>query len=147
MSLRSAIDEAPYLYIGMVGEGGDGTLRLIVHEARAGGEPEDLDVAGVTLAGAIPIVADETTPKYEVRFASYVAYSVRNESYVSWDESETWTGRLFRVYTDSKFLDYVGAATFATDEYPGPLTHYELATLNHIVDVVTTVEPGVERIS
>ncbi len=144
MSLRVAIDEAQYLYVEMVHEDGGLTLSIVVHEAYSGGGTKHLPGLGDMKATAI--VADETTPKYLVQFASYVAYSVRDESYVSRDEAETWTGRFFRVYTHSKFLDYVEAATLASDDYPGPLTHYELVTLNHIVDVVSIEEPEVKLI-
>ena len=34
------------------------------------------------------------------------------------------------------FLDYVARATFASNEYPGPLRHWCVGSENHVVDVV-----------
>ena len=71
----------------------------------------------------------------------YVAYSVVNESFASVDDSELFTGHLFRNYSKSRFLDYVGVATFASDDFPGKLRHYGVNCLNHFVDIVSATEP------
>ena len=44
-----------------------------------------------------------------------------NKAYGTNDDSEVSTGRHFRLYSKSRFLDYVAKATFASGEYPGPL--------------------------
>ncbi len=82
---------------------------------------------------------------FEVVWQHYVAYSVRNESFVSPDEYEVSVGRRFRVYSKSRFLDFIGCATFATDEYPGPVQHIGVNCEDHIVDVVSKMDPQVKR--
>jgi hypothetical protein len=144
MNLIEQIDRHEYLYLTEIGEPEDNVLRLVIEEARAGGEPGDMKIGDVTLSGARPIVSDEHCFAYEVVFGSYVAYSVRNESFVGQDESEEFTGRRFCVYSKSRFLDYIRAATFASDDYPGRLNHYGINCLNHIVDVVSVEEPRVD---
>ena len=102
-----------------------------------------MKIGDVTLSGVPSIITDDSCYAYEVVFNSYVAYSVRNESYTFQDKSEEFTGHLFRLYSKSRFLDYVRVATFATDEYPGKLNHYEMVCENHIVDVASVGEADI----
>ena len=143
MDLIEQIDRHTYLYLTEIGEPEDNVLRLVIEEARASAEPEDMKIGDVTLSGARSIVSDESCYAYELLFGSYVAYSVRNESYVTPDKSEEFTGRLFCVYSKSHFLDYARVATFASDDHPGKLSHYGINCLNHTVDVVCVGEPEI----
>ena len=143
MNLVDQINRHTYLFLTEIGEPEDNVLRLVIEEARASGEPEEMKIGDVTLSGARPITSDDSCHAYEVVFGSYVAYSVRNESYTPEDKSEEFTGKLFRVYSKSRFRDYLSVATFATDEYPGKLNHYEIVCENHIVDVASVGEPEI----
>jgi hypothetical protein len=80
---------------------------------------------------------------FEVVWKRYVAYSVRNESYAQNDEYNVSTGRRFHIYSKSRFLDFIGYATFASDGYPGPIQHVGIGCEDHFVDVVSTEEPTV----
>jgi hypothetical protein len=141
--LIRAIDSHSYLYLTAIQELEGNRLRLRVKEARASGKPESIQVGGVTLKDATPILVEEAFAEYEVEFEAYIAYSVRNEGYTSMDGEEEREGRLFCVYQRSKFLDYVRASTFASDEYPGRFTHYGLNCLDHIVDVASVLAPEI----
>ena len=57
------------------------------------------------------------------------------------DESEEWKGGRFRVYSRSKFLEFVAAGTFADGLYPGAFEHYEILCENHVVDVASVSAP------
>jgi hypothetical protein len=118
---------------------------LIVQEGRATGALEDIEVAGTVIKDSQPVLP-YVDSIWEIVFQRYVAYSVRNESYVSLDADEVWEGHLFRTYSKSKFLDYVRVSTFACDEYPGKLCHNELVCADHIIDVVTVQPPVIQRI-
>jgi hypothetical protein len=59
------------------------------------------------------------------------------------DESEEHTGRVFCVYSKSKFLDFVKAGTIASDDQPGPYKHYGIVCLDHIVDVASVQKPEI----
>ena len=72
---------------------------------------------------------------------------MRNESFTTQDDSEIFSGRLFRVYSDSKFLDFVKSGTIATKDYPGPFKHYGIVCLNHDLDVVSVQEPEIQELS
>jgi hypothetical protein len=144
--MRDDIDDCNYLYLRELGEPEENVLRIIVEEARASGPPEDIEILGKVISGTRPIESDESCRLFEFIWPSYVAYSVCNELYTSWDDTEVWEGRLFRVYSKSHFRDYVAKATFASDDYPGPLHHWCLVCLNHVVDIIACVEPTVSQL-
>jgi hypothetical protein len=136
-----------YLYLTHLEEPEDNALRLIVTEARLG-EPSDvpdpsLEGLGRLATATRPIVADEQCAEYEIHFDDYIAYAVLNESFTVWDDSEKFEGRIFRIYSESKFLSYIAAGTIATDDYPGPFKHYGVACLNHIIEVASTEPPRI----
>jgi hypothetical protein len=145
MNLDSTIDASRYLYLVRVEEPQDNALLVVIEEAKSTGLPEDIKVPGAIFTECAPIVSDDTCSAWEVLFDSYVAYSVRNESFVQIDKEEEWVGKLFCTFTKSKFLDYVRTATFASDDYPGRLLHYGINCLNHIVDVVTIKQPIIRQ--
>jgi hypothetical protein len=141
--MRDEIDDCKYLYLRELWEPEENMLRVVVEEAKADGPPEDIEILGKIIPGTRPIESDESCRLFELVWPSYVSYCVRNESYTSWDDSEVWKGRLFRVYSKFHFRDFVAKATFASDQYPGPLHHWRLVCLMHLVDVISCAEPEV----
>jgi hypothetical protein len=142
----SEISSCKWLFLNSIGEPMDNALRLEILEARTLHSPEDearpLSEAmerGLPLGSPIEHVAGCRI--FVVEWSDYVAYSVRNESYVTSDDYEVFDGRNFVKYTKSRYLDFVGQATFASDSYPGPMTHWGVFCLNHIVDVISCSEP------
>jgi hypothetical protein len=145
--VREAIDACEWLYLREIGEPKDNTLRLVVEEAKADGPPEDVEILpGRIMSGTRAIESDATCRAFELVWRTDVSYSVRNESFVAPDDGEVWEGRLFCRYSRSHFLEYVARATFAGADYPGPLQHWGVNCLNHIVDVVSADEPQVREI-
>ena len=142
--MRDEIDSCKFVYLRYLGEPEDNALRIVIEEAKADGPAQDVEVLpGHVLSGSRAIESDETCRTFELFWSSYVAYSVRNESFCTLDNSEVHEGRLFCVYSKSHFLDYVSRATFAREDYPGPLQHWGINCLNHVIDVVFTKEPTV----
>jgi len=139
------INKSEYLFLTSIEEFSGNNLRLNVQEGRATGALENIEVAGTVVKDVQPVLP-YVDSIWEFVFERYVAYSVRNESYVSSDADERWVGHLFRTYSKSKFLDYVRVATFACDEYPGKLGHYQLVCTDHIIDVVTIQPPAIHRV-
>lgn len=82
-------------------------------------------------------------PLIQLEFESYIRYSILNESFTVWDDYEEFEGEIFRIFSKSRYLDFIAAGTIATEDYPGPFKHYGIAGLNHIVDIVSTVEPKI----
>lgn len=146
MSYTSGIEQLnshTYLYLDSLWEEVDLELCILVDEAKVRGNTSE-GSAQASLYGAI--VSDSTCQKYKITFKSYVAYSVRNESFTISDDEETFAGNLFREYSVSKFLDYVVSSTVAVEEIVGAYKHYQLVCSNHIIDVATAYEPSIEII-
>ncbi|MCK9688289.1 hypothetical protein [Scleromatobacter humisilvae] len=80
---------------------------------------------------------------FQLHWTTCVAYPVRNESFVSTDRDEEFQGRMLVKYSRSRYLDFVASATFADGDHPGPLQHWGLICLNHVVDVVSSEAPSV----
>jgi hypothetical protein len=123
MSVFDRLNQHKYLYLVEITEPADNILKLKLAEA-ATVPAEDIFIGGIKLKGSeLTVTADCAI--YEVTFHNYIAYSVRNEAYTTQDEEEEFEGRLFCIYTRSKFLEYVRTATFASDQFPGPFKHFE----------------------
>lgn len=83
-------------------------------------------------------------PLIQVEFESYIGYSILNETFTVWDDYEQFEGKIFRIFSKSRYLDFIRSGTIATEEYPGPYKHYGIAALNHIVDIVSISEPVIK---
>jgi hypothetical protein len=146
MDFARELNSHTYLFLRSIEEPGEGMLRLLVEAGVRSADAKDIEIAGSVISGVHRISADDSTAVYEVTFAGYIVYAVRNESYASRDEQEVWQGKSFRVYSKSRFLDFVGSATFASAEYPGPFAHYGLGCQDHILDIASTAQPEVRRL-
>ncbi|MBW9258234.1 MAG: hypothetical protein K1562_11490 [Candidatus Thiodiazotropha sp. (ex. Lucinisca nassula)] len=147
MKYFDSINRHKYIYLGGISEPEDNSLRLIVEEAGVSEDEKTIDIGGSELSGLRSIEVTECSCIYEVAFESYVAYSVRDESYALPDEYEVFEGRLICIYSKSHFLDYVSKSTFASDDHPGPYKNYGFNCLNHVVDVVSIEPPEITLIS
>jgi hypothetical protein len=145
-TLADEINRCRYLYLGQISEPQDNSLRILIAEARGSGMPEDVIIAGVLVTGTQPIISDESCAAFELVWDTYVAYSVRNESFVSGNDYEQFEGRLFCVYSVSHYLDYIRKDTFADPAYPGPFQHYGINCLNHIIDIVSIQAPRITKV-
>ena len=143
MNIVEQLNSHEYLYLDKLFEEVDLVLCILVDEAKVqGGRPGALENASAYGA----IVSDDTCRKYRIVFDNYAAYAVRDESYADSGNEEKFTGNLFRVYSESKFLDYVAGSMIAFEDITGPYKHYGIACLNHIIDVASSHEPSIEMI-
>lgn len=124
-----------------LGEEGDNTFTLVVGEALPGAPVQ------TQVGEARPLRVSEGSRIWKISWDQYVAYSVRNESYATLDEGETWQDNRLRQKERSAFLDYVSRSTLASDDYPGPMQCWSFDSLNHCVDVVSTEAPSIESMS
>jgi hypothetical protein len=139
------IDSCYSLFLREISEPKENSLRLLLEEAFVLPEEVTIAVGGTEITGGHPIRSIEGSRLFEIVWDFYVAYSVRNESYVNHDQSEVFSGRFARFYSKSHFLDYVSRATFACTEHPGPLQHIGFVAECHIIDVVSTGPPRVRQ--
>ena len=135
------INECQYLFLNALTEPQDNALLVVVDEARISHETHDLQMDGRLISAMNPIEVDKNSQRFSLSWSEYIMYSVTNESYAASNDEEIFEGKLFRKYSKSFFLEYAKKGTFASDEYPGVMHHWEVACLNHIVNVISHVEP------
>jgi hypothetical protein len=134
------------LYLTDIGEPSSNRLRIVVGEGLLGA-PERINETGIDLGEGRPIILTPESRFFELHWEDYVAYAVRNESFWAAEPNEPpFTKHLCRRF-DSAFLQFVSTTTFADDDYPGPLQHWALSTLNHCVDVVSVRPPKVNSVA
>jgi hypothetical protein len=143
----SLLNQAKYLYSRHISEPEDNSLRLVVEEAMAdSSETESARNPGSPFAeilkDALPIKSTDKCKTFELHWSRYVAYLVTEEIVGSGGdyEGEIYTGKLFRVYTKSHFLDHLSRDTGGHIE---PILHYKLVCLNHLIDVASYSPPEV----
>ena len=141
------MNQCEYLFLAEIQQPDYHSLRLVVEEGRPAGESGPLEIAGAVISGCTRIDVTEASRSFELLWDSYVAYAVLNESFAAAAEAdECYSGKLFRVYSKSHFIDYVSRATFATAEYPGPTFHYEIACQDHVIVIISLKNPVVRRV-
>ena len=145
-SATEELDSCSYLYLEALSEPHANGLRLVLSEGIVSDRAETLTVGEVEIPDVRPVEVTDASRWFEVVWDTYISYSVRNESYCSWDKEEEWTGNAFRAYSKSKFLEFVSTGTFASDEYPGPFVHYEILCSDHIIDVASEHPPTIRRV-
>ena len=151
--MTTAIDEIAacrWMYLHAISEPRDNSLRLVLHEAVSGGPPsQDLlddhppEMRHILAASA----AIEHRPGcrvFELVWNHCLAYCVLDESYAVGEPASS-VGRIrgiAREYTSSAYLDYLSRAARQPD-FQGPVTHWAVSCLNHIVDVASADAPRV----
>ena len=131
-------------------DGPGNRLILVIREATHLGEPvgpePSLDLPEV-LHQARPIISGPGDRTVELIWPAYVAYSVIDESYAERDpNAPPHDGRVVHRLERSLFLDHLRRASFAGDEYPGPLVHHRIVTEQHVVDLVSDRPPEIRRL-
>ena len=140
------LDACKYLYVESISEPEANALRLVISEGIVSENTETLRVDAAEISDVHAVEVTEASRWFEVLWPTYVAYSIRNESFCVWDEEEHWTGAAFRIYSVSKFLDFVATGTFADFDYPGKFSHYGIVCSDHVIDVASVNSPTVSRI-
>ena len=146
----NSLDSAKYLYLRELTEPQDNSLRLIVQEAvanpsglvRPHPEIPELEELSKTFS---PIESTASCRTFELTWKRYVAYLVTEECVGSCGhyDDEAFTGKLFRVYTKSHFLDHLARDTGGHTE---EVLHYKLTCLNHLIDIAAYGPPEVRQI-
>ena len=143
------INDCKYLFAIRIREIEELTLEVTLTEAKLQAEitaPRDESEVAQLLVGGRPIEPDATCRVFRVVFdrTNMVSYSVLNESYGRYPEPpEQFTGKLLRVFSWSHLLEFIRGTTYASNEHPGVLQHYQIACLNHVVDVICTAPPTI----
>jgi len=139
------IESSKYLCLLSISEPRDNQLRLLIRQAGISPAQGQSDTSAVgPHTSFLPIEADGRI--FEIIWDYYLGYGVRNESNAAIDPCEVGVGRVFRVCTKSRFLDYLAVACVAHETCGDPLTHWNVNCLNHTIDIVGPGEPCIREI-
>ncbi len=145
------INACKHLYLRLLEEPEANALRLIIEEV-SGSDLLDADTTDPASSEALRASARGTERAevgrvFEINWRSYIAYSVRNESYAREESKGNGKGRVFIKHTRSSYLDYLSVCTLASDLFPAifprPIGHWAIYCLNHAIDVASIYEPEI----
>ncbi len=145
-SATEELNSCGYLYLESISEPHANGLRLVLSEGIVSDRTETLTIGDAQIPDVRPVEVTDASRWFEFLWDTYISYSIRNESYCSWDKDEEWLGSAFRTYTQSKFLDFVSSGTFASADYPGPFVHYGIICSDHVIDVASEHPPTIRRV-
>lgn len=132
-------DNSLYIYIC-----GSYAKKTSFEDAKALGDYLNNETITEIISESKSIIPDNSVV-YCIYFESYVGYNVSWESYILGnDEEEFEYGKCFRIYSKSKYLDYMTSNTFA-EQVLGKLTHYGVYCEWQIIDVVSDEEPIITK--
>jgi hypothetical protein len=77
------------------------------------GSPKSIKLAETALSDCIAIAITDESRVFEIFWRNYVGYSVLNESCASVGDEERGEGHRFRIYSKSRFIQFMLQATFA----------------------------------
>ena len=145
-----SLNSAKHLYLRELSEPRDNSLRLVLQEAvvyRSGlvRPHAELPELAKILKGASPIESSEDCRTFELTWNHYVAYLVTEECVGSCGSynDEMFSGKLFRVYTKSHFLEHLARDTGG---HTRAILHYKLTCFNHLIDVAAYTLPEVRQV-
>ena len=146
-----SLNSVKYLYLRELSEPRDNSLRIVVEEAVQGraASPEsdraNLPELAQLMKDAWMIESTDACRTFELSWTHYVAYLVTEECAGSCGryDDEIFTGKVFRVYSESHFLNHLARDTAGHTE---PVHHYKLTCLNHLIDVAAYAQPEIRII-
>lgn len=147
----AAAPYAPYMLSLSDGKDNDLTVKIAPSFAGESREVTEAEVPNRQLREIMndsrPIMLDKEHV-YEITFDRYIIYQVGNESFCSGNLNDDFSGSFLRVYTKSFLLDNISRMTDAQtlDDgsfYPAKWEHYQIITLNHIIDIISLEKPSV----
>ncbi len=141
-----------YLYLREISEpdkNAFNTLAIVAEEAilnqsKAATLRPELAHLKSLLQDAHPIESVEGCRAFRLYWRNYIAYMVTEEMAGSTGPiggaEECYTGKLFRKYSKSHFLDYIEHNTGGRTRDP---QHYRLVCLDHIIDIASCFPPEI----
>ncbi|SMQ80974.1 hypothetical protein SAMN05444673_4067 [Bacillus sp. OV166] len=147
MEYRDLMNEKGYIYLHNLEEPETNSLRIFINRCKVNQQSEDIEIGKHIINDTYPIEVDAQLPIIQLDFDSYVSYSIINESFTVLDEYEIFEGKSFRIFKKSRYLDFINKGTIVNDVFPEEQpVHYEIACLDHIIDVISFDKPIVTEI-
>ncbi|MCQ6280059.1 hypothetical protein [Bacillus sp. EB600] len=147
MEYKDLMELKGYFYLHSLFEHETNSLRIFIERCKVSQRSEDIEIGEHIITEAFPIEVDEELPLLQIEFDSYVSYNIINESFTVLDNYEIFEGNAFRIFKKSRYLDFINKGTIVTDVFPEEqFVHYEIACLDHIIDIISFDEPIVTEI-
>ncbi|HHT7237322.1 MULTISPECIES: hypothetical protein [Bacillus cereus group] len=147
MDFQDLMEFKGYIYLNKLFEPEENSLRVLIDRCKVNKTKGLAKITDEVEIEASSIDVDDNLPIVQLDFESYVAYSVTNESFTVMDNYEISEGRIFRVYSKLRYLDFVKAGTIAEFIFPEEqFVHYQIPCLNHIIDIISYDEPKITGI-
>lgn len=124
-------------------------LNELVIEINLGSESEeaaDLIIGNLNIGPTHSVNFDNSNERFLLYFGTCVSYCVTNASY-EMGTTGKFSGDSIREYTESFFIDFCKKTTFAFQVLnANELRHYEILTVRHIINVLSTGSLTIKRI-
>ncbi len=147
MDFQDLMEFKGYIYLNKLIEPEENSLRVLIDRCKVNKTKGLMKITNEVEIEGSSIDVDDNLPIVQLDFESYVAYSVTNESFTVMDDYEISEGRIFRVYSKSRYLDFVKTGTIAEFIFPEEqFVHYQIPCLNHIIDIISYDEPKITGI-
>jgi len=138
--LIDAVRSAEFFDLVEITEPEPNALRLVLAEMsvddKAGGESSPVP-------RALPVRRGSRDRIFEVSWERYAAYTVLNESYDSGNGEDVFEGNLFRIYSKSRYLQFVEEEIENVVFLAPGYKHWGVVCVNHIVHVIAAAEPRI----
>ncbi|WP_345164908.1 hypothetical protein [Nibribacter koreensis] len=144
------INRYPSMYLTALYEPRDNGLCLEISESMTSETVQDVLINDKVISENRLLSVNENGTKFNISFHRYVAYQVFNESFLNfndWDEYETGEFNTFCIFKKSRYMGFIKNETIADYIFPDELKHYGVYCQNHVVHIISTLEPVIEKIS
>lgn len=149
-------DKNKSLFLERLFDGPENELTIFVCNSASGESPseevlnaEPNEKLRAILSDCTEIVRDYSQ-LYKIYFDDYIMYQTRNESYASYDPNEIRIGKGLILFEKSRLLDSVSRLSNVFDDdndaYPAKFRHYGIYTQNHVVDIISHIEPSIQKV-
>lgn len=147
MDFQDLMEFKGYIYLNKLIEPEGNSLRVLIDRCKVNKTKGLMKITGEVEIEASSIDVDDNLPIVQLDFETYVAYSITNESFTVMDDYEISEGRIFRIYSKSRYLDFIKTGTIAEFIFPEEqFVHYQIPCLNHIIDIISYDEPKITGI-
>ncbi|MFK4329573.1 hypothetical protein ABH955_000225 [Bacillus sp. RC240] len=147
MDFQDLMEFKGYIYLNKLIEPEGNSLRVLIDRCKVNKTKGLMKITGEVEIEASSIDVDNNLPIVQLDFETYVAYSITNESFTVMDDYEISEGRIFRIYSKSRYLDFIKTGTIAEFIFPEEqFVHYQIPCLNHIIDIISYDEPKITGI-
>lgn len=136
-----------FLFLKGFGEPGRNVFRIHVIEGKVSKAIVPIQIAGKSFGEGHAVNIEADSVEYELTWNSYVLYQITNEMFWRPEPStDGIVGKWASIYRSSSLLDFAARGAASPGDSSGKLLHFRIACEDHIVDVISEVQPVCRKI-